>query len=44
MSTSEPPGLRQKEIVAYELYVNAKESRTRNLVTEFIRPMERTGG
>ena len=30
-------------VVAYELYVNAHESRTRSLVQEFIRPMEQTG-
>jgi predicted nucleic acid-binding protein len=30
-------------VVAYELYVNAQDNRTRGLVQEFIRPMERTG-
>jgi predicted nucleic acid-binding protein len=30
-------------VVAYELYVNAQNSPTRNLLREFIRPMERTG-
>ena len=30
-------------VVAYELYVNAQDSRTRSLIQEFIRPMERTG-
>ncbi|MBI1993718.1 MAG: hypothetical protein HYS67_04765, partial [Deltaproteobacteria bacterium] len=27
-------------VVAYELYVNAQDNRTRSLVQEFIRPME----
>lgn len=30
-------------VVAYELYVNAQDRRTRSLVQEFIGPMERTG-
>jgi predicted nucleic acid-binding protein len=30
-------------VVAYELNVNAKDGRTRNLLREFIGPMERTG-
>lgn len=30
-------------VVAYELYVNAQDRRTRSLVQEFIHPMERTG-
>ena len=30
-------------IVAYELYVNAQDNRTRGLIQEFIRPLERTG-
>ena len=30
-------------VVAYELYVNARDRRTRSLVQEFIGPMERTG-
>lgn len=30
-------------VVAYELYVNAQDRRTRGLVQEFISPMERTG-
>ena len=30
-------------VVAYELYVNAQDRRTRSLIQEFIRPMERTG-
>lgn len=30
-------------VVAYELYVNSQNSRTRGLVQEFISPMERTG-
>lgn len=30
-------------VVAYELYVNAQDSRTLSLVREFIRPLERTG-
>lgn len=30
-------------VVAYELYVNAQDRRTRSLVQEFISPMERTG-
>lgn len=30
-------------VVAYELYVNARDNRTRSLVQEFIVPMERTG-
>jgi predicted nucleic acid-binding protein len=30
-------------VVAYELYVNARNHSTRNLIGEFIRPMERTG-
>jgi predicted nucleic acid-binding protein len=30
-------------VVAYELFVNAQDPRTRTLVQEFIRPMERTG-
>ncbi len=30
-------------VVAYELYVNARDNRTRGLIQEFIRPMERTG-
>ncbi len=30
-------------VVAYELHVNARDNRTRGLVQEFIRPMERTG-
>jgi predicted nucleic acid-binding protein len=30
-------------VVAYELYVNAQDRRTRSLVQEFIAPMERTG-
>jgi predicted nucleic acid-binding protein len=30
-------------VVAYELYVNAQDSRTRGLTQEFIRPMERSG-
>ena len=30
-------------VVAYELYVNAQDSRTRSLLREFIHPVERTG-
>jgi len=30
-------------VVAYELYVNAQDRRTRSLVQEFINPMERSG-
>jgi predicted nucleic acid-binding protein len=30
-------------VVAYELFVNAQDPRTRTLVQEFIRPMERIG-
>lgn len=30
-------------VVAYELYVNAQDRRTRRLVQEFISPMERSG-
>ncbi len=30
-------------IVAYELYVNAQDNRTRGFIQEFIRPLERTG-
>lgn len=30
-------------VVAYELYVNAQDRRSRSLTKEFIRPMERTG-
>lgn len=30
-------------VVAYELYVNARDRSTRKLVAEFTRPMERTG-
>ena len=30
-------------VVAYELFVNARDARTRTLVREFTRPMERTG-
>jgi predicted nucleic acid-binding protein len=30
-------------VVTYELYVNAQDNRTRGLVQEFVRPMERTG-
>lgn len=37
------PATYLSSIVAYELYVNARDSRTRNLLTEFIRPIERTG-
>ena len=37
------PATYLSSIVAYELYVNARDGRTRNLLAEFIRPMERTG-
>ncbi len=30
-------------VVAYELFVNARDARTQTLVREFTRPMERTG-
>ncbi|MGH9321618.1 MAG: type II toxin-antitoxin system VapC family toxin [Vicinamibacteria bacterium] len=30
-------------VVAYELYVNARDRRTRRLVAEWVAPMERTG-
>lgn len=30
-------------VVAYELYVDARDSRTRSLVQEFIRPLEHAG-
>lgn len=30
-------------VVAYELFVNARDARTQTLVREFIRPMEQTG-
>ena len=30
-------------VVAYELYVNAQDGRTRSLMQEFIRPMEQSG-
>ena len=30
-------------IVAYELYVNAQDNRTRGFIQEFIRPLEHTG-
>ncbi len=37
------PAIYLSSIVAYEIYVNARDGRTRNLLTEFVRPMERTG-
>ncbi|OGQ74376.1 MAG: hypothetical protein A3G40_07720 [Deltaproteobacteria bacterium RIFCSPLOWO2_12_FULL_57_22] len=37
------PATYLSSVVAYELYVNARDGRTRNLLAEFIRPMERTG-
>ncbi len=30
-------------VVAYELYVNARDNRTRTLMKEFVRPMEQAG-
>ena len=30
-------------MVAYELYVNARDNRTRTLMKEFVRPMEQAG-
>lgn len=30
-------------VVAYEIYVNAKDGRTRDLMKEFIRPLEQAG-
>jgi len=37
------PATHLSSVVAYELYVNAQDSRTRSLAQEFIRPMERSG-
>jgi predicted nucleic acid-binding protein len=37
------PATHLSSVVAYELYVNAQDSRTRSLTQEFIRPMERSG-
>ena len=37
------PATHLSSVVAYELYVNAQDSRTRGLTQEFIRPMERSG-
>ena len=37
------PATHLSSVVAYELYVNAQDSRSRSLAQEFIRPMERSG-
>lgn len=37
------PGTFVSAVVAYELYVNAQDRRTRRLAQEFIHPMERRG-
>ena len=37
------PATHLSSVVAYELRINAEDSRTRSLTQEFIRPMERTG-
>ncbi len=37
------PATHLSSVVAYELYVNAQDRRTRSLTQEFIRPMERSG-
>lgn len=37
------PATHLSSVVAYELYVNAQDGRTRSLAQEFIRPMERSG-
>lgn len=37
------PATHLSSVVAYELYVNAQDRRTRSLTQEFIHPMERSG-